>query len=261
MHYYTKEAEPAHFQEIKSGKNKGQLRPTTIRDAKKLKLIPSVTTVLGIIDKPALTNWKVEQSLKAAYEYPPVAHVEPKESLHSWRNRLKEVDAKAQAEKAAQEGTDIHDILEKFFNGEDVESEDLPLCLKVSHLLADHYGDQEWKAEQSFTDSLGFAGKIDLSSHAGVVDFKTKSGSVADARCYEDHFRQLAAYEVGAGLIDSQNANLFISRDTFDENGVNECKLVLHTPEQQEKGWAEFEAILNCWKVLKGYDASLEGKL
>jgi hypothetical protein len=60
-HYYTEKAEPAHY-EAKDGK------PTTLREARKLDLVPSVTTIQGIVDKPALTYWLQKQAVKEAVE-------------------------------------------------------------------------------------------------------------------------------------------------------------------------------------------------
>ena len=65
-HWYAQDGSPAYTQIIASGKNKGKERPTTIRDAKKLSLVPSVTTLLGIMDKPALTHWKINQAVDKA---------------------------------------------------------------------------------------------------------------------------------------------------------------------------------------------------
>ena len=39
---------------------------TTLRDAKTLGLVPSVTTIIGMIAKPSLENWKINQALNSA---------------------------------------------------------------------------------------------------------------------------------------------------------------------------------------------------
>ena len=49
---------------------KGELRPTTLRDARKLGLLPSVTNVLGVINKPELVEWKMTQAVLAALTLP-----------------------------------------------------------------------------------------------------------------------------------------------------------------------------------------------
>ena len=55
-HWYRRDGEPLHS--VPSAK--GEPRPTTLRDARKLGLLPSVTNVLGVIAKPELTAWVQE---------------------------------------------------------------------------------------------------------------------------------------------------------------------------------------------------------
>jgi hypothetical protein len=54
-HWYRRDGEPLHS--VSSAK--GEPRPTTLRDARKLGLLPSVTNVLGVINKPELVEWKM----------------------------------------------------------------------------------------------------------------------------------------------------------------------------------------------------------
>ena len=71
MHVYEKTPsgiEPRHLVQAKNG----NLRPTYVSDFRKWlaegKLVaPSVTTILGILDKPALVNWKVDKHLEQAF--------------------------------------------------------------------------------------------------------------------------------------------------------------------------------------------------
>ncbi len=58
-HWYTQEGKPAY---TVVGSN-GKVRNTTLRDAKKLKLLPSVTTVMSVAAKPGLEAWKQQQLL------------------------------------------------------------------------------------------------------------------------------------------------------------------------------------------------------
>ena len=51
----------------------GQPRPTNLRDARKLGLLPSVTNILGVIAKPELTAWLQEQAVMAALTLPRIA--------------------------------------------------------------------------------------------------------------------------------------------------------------------------------------------
>jgi hypothetical protein len=53
-HWYTQEGEPMYTIIGANGKE----RNTTLRDAKKEGLVPSVTTIMGVVAKPALETWK-----------------------------------------------------------------------------------------------------------------------------------------------------------------------------------------------------------
>ena len=65
-HWYRRDGEPMHS--VLSAK--GEPRPTTVRDARKLGLLPSVTNVLGVINKPELVEWKMTQAVLAALTLP-----------------------------------------------------------------------------------------------------------------------------------------------------------------------------------------------
>ena len=45
-------------------------RATTLADARKLGLLPSVTSIIGVLDKPALSNWKMDRAALAAVANP-----------------------------------------------------------------------------------------------------------------------------------------------------------------------------------------------
>src|SRR3989304_6517093 len=61
-HWYTQSGEPMY---TIIGKN-GNARATTLRDARTLKLLPSVTSILAMLPKPALITWMKKQVLMAA---------------------------------------------------------------------------------------------------------------------------------------------------------------------------------------------------
>ena len=93
----------------------GGTRPTTIADARKLGLYPSVTTVLGVLDKPQLTDWKLSQVSNWCHGNPP----QDNEGVDSYARRATE-GAFAQVTEAADLGTAIHSALEAHFKGEQV---------------------------------------------------------------------------------------------------------------------------------------------
>ena len=87
---------------------KGEPRPTTLRDARKLSLVPSVTNIIGIIAKPELTAWLQEQAVMAALTLPRIAG----ETEDAFAKRVVE-DSQTTREDAADFGTAFHNGAER----------------------------------------------------------------------------------------------------------------------------------------------------
>ena len=104
-HWYTKEGTPAYTTIGKTGE-----RPTTLRDARKLGLLPSVTTIIGMLSKAGLDTWKQQQVLLAALTLPRL----PDEPESEWLARVMQ-DSKAQGREAADRGTAIHAVIQGYF--------------------------------------------------------------------------------------------------------------------------------------------------
>ena len=66
LHWYTRGGDPMY--QVQAAK--GGMRATTLRDARKLNLIPSVTTIMSCAAKPGLEAWKLNQMLLAALTLP-----------------------------------------------------------------------------------------------------------------------------------------------------------------------------------------------
>ncbi len=246
-HWYDKAGKPCYEQQTL----KGGLRATDLRDARKQGLVPSVTTVLGILDKPALTNWKVDQGILAALTLPRMDG----ESEQSFLSRIK-TDSKEQAKRAAEEGTRIHDACEQHFKGG--YSTSGPYIDHVRGAIAELrrlFPDvTDWRAEDSFGHPLGFGGKVDLHSPSTgiVVDYKGKDGDFSDGKklAYDQHW-QLAAYQNGLCLPRNVSANIFVSRS-------HPGKVASHvwTIEEMNHGWDVFQASLAVWKALRKFDSA-----
>jgi hypothetical protein len=235
-HWYTRDGAPMYTVEAAKG---GQ-RNTTLRDARKLNLVPSVTTVLNVAAKPALVQWMQRQVLMAALTLPR-RQEEPEDN---WIDRII-VDSKEQGRAAADAGTDIHASIQTYYEGGPVKkhTEHIGACARV---ITETFGMHGWIAERSFSHEIGFGGKVDLHSPQGVViDVKTKDFSdPAKVDAYDDHLMQLAAYRVGLGMPQARCANVFVSRSV---PGLT--KLVEWTPEDLDRGWLMFSALLNFWQL------------
>lgn len=222
----------------------GFQRPTTLRDARKLNLVPSVTTVLNIAAKPGLTLWMQRQVLLAALTLPRMDD----ESEDTFIARILE-DSKAQARAAADAGTDIHASIQGFYEGQSVvkHREHVEACTRT---ITDAFGYHGWIAERSFAHELGFGGKVDLHSPTGVViDIKTKEFTEGDkVEGYDEHLMQLAAYRVGLGIPEARCANVFVSRSV---PGL--CKLIEWSADDLARGWKMFVHLLTYWQLKNGH--------
>ena len=238
-HWYTQEGEPMYTIIGVNGKE----RNTTLRDAKQLGLVPSVTTIIGMIAKPSLENWKIEQALKSAITLERLEE----ESFNAFLYRCKK-DAKSIGLNAAKEGTKIHAIIEKGFLGH----EDSKIYNDIKYLLDEHFPGEQWIAEASFASKMGYGGKIDLYSKSGVfVDFKTKDnleGKEPSRLVYDEHGMQLSAYAQGCGFDKPQRVSIFVDRA---DTGLIACHI--WDEESHDRHLQMFNSILTYWKFSKNY--------
>jgi hypothetical protein len=233
-HWYAKDGSPAYTVTAKNG----EPRATTLRDAKKLGLLPSVTTIMKAAASPGLEAWKLNQMMLAALTLPRAEG----ESEESFIKRIQS-DSKDQARKAAERGTQVHTAIEQFFDGQ-INANDLPYLEPVYKAVNDTFGNLMWAVEKSFAAESGFAGKVDLHSRDGegvVADFKTKeftSDTLEKVAGFDENVMQLAAYRNGLKLPNARCANIFVS--------VTEPGLVVvkeWTQEELVRGWAMFDAL------------------
>ena len=173
-HWYFPDGTPLH--EVPRADGKGE-RPTSLRDARKLGLFPSVTNVLGVISNPGLAAWKQEQAILAALTLP--RHED--EPLDDFARRVV-TDMASEVKSAADRGSAVHAAIEGYAQGgwlpEDKEIARLfeparqwfdAEVIQV-HSVEIAAGNPEW----------GYAGRVDLvatlrsSGRPTVIDFKTQ---------------------------------------------------------------------------------------
>lgn len=262
VHFYENTnsgVEARHF--VKMASRPGELRPTRITDVRKWwqagrEVVPSVTTVLNVLDKAALVNWKVEQHLRVfhAQHWPDFERMENVNEFVAEVKRLTEIEM----DKAPSAGTDIHRILEDYVQGKPVADEYAQLCQSVwdSIMAKTEIPQPHWDVEKLFTDVRGFGGCADLVNierEPWVIDYKTKQ--TADKfkpgkMAYPDHSRQLAAYREGMGIPNARCANVFICIET------SEVDFHEHTEEQLQNGWQVFSHALAIWQLTNDYSAT-----
>ena len=238
-HWYTPQGTSAYTTIGKTGE-----RPTTLRDAKKLGLLPSVTTIIGVANKgEGLQRWMQEQAILAALTLPRLEG----EEEGVWLSRVMK-DSKATGMEAAMRGTAIHNIIQGYF--EQMYLPEKPAYLDaIDDALKHHFGNQPWLSERSFGHPLGFGGKCDLMASkvngkgGFIVDFKTKTTDLDKVDVYFEHELQLAAYREGLNLPNARCAILFVNGKT------NQVKLVEIEEPQLQKSWECFQHLLRVYQI------------
>ena len=248
-HWYTQSGEPMY---TIIGKN-GNERATTLRDARAFNLLPSVTSILAMLPKPALINWKMKNVLMSALTLPRL----PDEADDAYIARIM-ADADEQARMAREKGTAIHGAIERFICGQSIEQE-YTIYVRAAITSLTEYLDvipllDQCEAEKSFANTeLFYGGKVDLHSRSLglIVDFKTKEFTEdTEKLAWDEQKIQLEAYRHGLGMPDdTRMLNVFISTSS---PGL--ARVVEHLPES--KHWETFQACLMLWQVLKGYNGS-----
>ena len=220
----------------------GKERNTTLRDARKLDLVPSVTTVMKVAAAPGLERWKQEQVLLAALTLPR----DENESEKEWMDRVM-MDSRESGRKAADLGTDIHASIQQYYEQSIINQEHMLHVEAVEKALDQYFGIQKWVCEKSFAHRLGFGGKVDMHTDNIVVDIKTKDFGPDDKITgFDEHLMQLAAYRMGLDMPTARCANIFVSRS---HPGV----VSIYEWEDVDKGWLMFRSLLEFWQTKNEY--------
>lgn len=238
LHWYGRDGTPQYTVTAKNGNQ----RATTLADARKMSLVPSVTTIIKSAASPGLEAWKLNQMLLAALTLPRIEN-EPEEEFVQ---RIVK-DSKEHAKMAAERGSAVHSAIESMYSGvmHSDYAEHQAGCYRAIEL---EYGITEFQPEKAFAHELGFGGKVDLFSREGdgvVLDVKSKEFSdPTKVQGFDEHMMQLAAYRMGLDLPDARCANVFVSVTVPGLVVVKEW-----SQEDLARGWAMFYALLKYWQA------------
>ena len=249
-HWYHRDGTPCH--EV-IGKSTGLPRPTTVGDARKLNLIPSVTNILAAKAKPALTTWLQNNSIRAALETPR----RPNEREADWHSRIAE-EADRIGEEAARWGTLIHEQCEQYATQ--------GAFLGTGEILPYVEGYAAWHrenvvsviaAEKSITHPMGYAGRLDMHAilrHCGrereaMVDMKSQRLlGKPKTNFYLEWSMQLAAYAEAASTSEDRPllVSIVIPSDT-------PAPVQVKVWDNYLEAWEAFKACFTIWSFEKGY--------
>jgi CRISPR/Cas system-associated exonuclease Cas4 (RecB family) len=127
-----------------------------------------------------------------------------KDGIMEWRARVGEEEANRVMRLASGRGTIVHDLMEKYVRGDEIDETDMmPHHRKSYHGLADILDERltEWYVQEKamWSDHLGVAGRVDLVGRFDgvrtIIDFKT-SLKPKRKEWISNYFMQSAAYSI-----------------------------------------------------------------
>jgi len=257
-HWYFPDGTPLH--EVPRADGKGQ-RPTSLRDARKLGLFPSVTNVLSILAKPGLDAWKQEQAILAALTLPRTEG----ETLDDFAKRVL-VDMTSEVGRAADLGSAVHAAIEGYAQGRW-----LPEDKGVARLFepARQWFDKEVIAVHSVEIATahlewGYAGRVDLvatlrsTGRPTVIDFKTQK----TRRDKDGNFKpilhdtwplQLEAYRMALASRDKGLADAAIASVVIGSTDPVPVLVKVWDDADKDGYFRAFLAARDLWVWQKGY--------
>ena len=231
VRFYLRDGTPLLQVPYADKKRAGEFRDPTIRDCIKMKGLPSVTEIIHMVDKPAITAWKMDTMLDCV-----VAWVEERASapesiyggVHAnpaeWKKQIIN-SYTTQQDLITDRGTKIHGELEAFFR-QGIEPGS-PVCLRAVQQIVAHYDlPKDMGAMMSAVHSeatfanpaLGYGGTTDfrIADRRIVSDFKSREVIKSKPRVYPEHGMQLGAYASHwyGGLDNVQMDNIFVCAET-----------------------------------------------
>lgn len=255
-HWYYTDGRPCYELEKKDGKG---MKAPTLADARKLQLLPSVTNMLRVLDKPALNDWKVEQGVLAVLTTPRLDGETDDAFVHRVLHTERVQDQEMTT--ARDKGTAIHDALEDYFLGREGPS-DLKEWIEPAAKAIAARGERV--AVETILIGEGFAGRLDLIQEAPecwwIVDWKTTK-NLPDPKkgAWTEHRIQLAAYAAawmrklahnGEAVPNKpvRTSNIYIS--TLEPGAFVVCD---HDPDWQKTFSQGFMPLLTYWQWANNY--------
>lgn len=250
-HWYTTTGEPMYEIQAKNG----NMRATTLADARKLNLLPSVTTVLKSLHKQALVDWLIEQAVLAVLTTPRKEGEAVDQFVQRVLHQERVQDQESQA--AKDRGTAIHQALETASKGEAVEDNELWKWCEPAYKEVSQRG--RMVAVESCVVGPGYAGKVDLIQENGsvwVYDWKTTK-KLPTKGAYLEHVLQLSAYAKALAMRGNtgdrviRTANVYIS--TIDQGQFVVCEHGDWQPTFEDA----FAPLLKVWQWMHDYRPEL----
>jgi hypothetical protein len=243
-HWYTEQGESAHVIIGKTGKE----RNTTVADARKLGLLPSVTSVLGIMEKPQLTAWKIEQAIMSSLTLPK----EDNESLEEYAKRVVK-DSKESTTRAAEHGTKMHTEMENILLGRACSKDETlkPYIETFKQWASDNVEKTYW-CEKAMVGA-GYAGRCDAYVRLknvgdAIIDLKNRKVNPKYDPFYDTDCAQLWAYRIA-----SENPKAACVSVVLASNNPETILTKVWDDKELYEAGIGFMALLKVWAWAKQY--------
>lgn len=220
----------------------------------------SVTTILGILEKPALVPWAAKMTAEAySAELLRIFQASTANTFADIIQHLPQLEDAAkknyrkQSETAMSYGTTVHELIEEYCKtGVEPELSDHPIEVQTAWaswktwLVAFDYEPLAQEIQVCNTE-VGYAGRFDaiamVNGICTLVDFKTSSGFYGDEYLY-----QLAAYWMAAPdeYDIKQGGILRLDKTT----GMPEWKV--YDLDDLTRGWEIFRLLAKVYPMIKG---------
>lgn len=255
-HWYLPNGQPFYEVPYADKKKAGAMRKATIADARKVGALPSVTTILRVLDKPGLNAWRVEQAVLAVLTSPQ----QPGESVDDFVKRILQTEEQQEQEgaKARDIGIEIHDAIEAILRDEPANPSVRDFVVPALALLNEKIPGMTNAMTETIIVGDGYAGRIDLLTDTlneiWIVDFKTTK-KLPPKEPWNEHKLQLSAYaNAEAGL-----------KVTGDNRPIRVANLYIDTLNPGKLAWFEvqewngiynkaFKPLLEVWRWMNNYN-------
>ena len=258
-HWYLPDGTPYH--DVPRADGNGT-RSVTLRDARKVNAMPSVTNILSVLSKPGLDAWKQEQAIMAALTLPK----RDDESLDAFARRVV-TDMSEQVRSAADLGSAVHAAIEVYLQtGEPPENPDILRLFQPMKLWIDEHIERIGLVETVAVHSdFGYAGRIDLVAKLkstgtwAVIDFKTQKmkpdkKGVFQAAFYETWPLQLMAYFRALNHAGECSRKLEdIASVVINSVEPTPVQVKIWPRDEHEPFWQAFQCARELWCFTKGY--------
>jgi hypothetical protein len=223
-----------------------------LREARKAKAFPSVTTVLKAKANPFLETWKQNQIFEAVVKNPAAIGEDP----DAYKDRI-DIIASSKGKAAAEFGTRLHDALDNY--------PQLPLESDLQDYVL-KFGPEYDKVVKSRIASeimlvdmdIGVAGRTDLVADTFeygpvIIDYKTSKFKKGKPNFYSSYICQLAFYAKAYQKMNNLSEPPMIANLGINSETPEAPVWKFYTRAEQEQGYAEFLATAFLWFAEKNY--------